>query len=165
MSAKCTPTDTMSSTSTLASASDWYATRYSSGPIGVTSASVSAICTSSGGFCGASQIVRADTAMGSANMPASRRATRRRPLPQAHRLHDVHHRRERRHAEQQPHRARHLAELEIAHRERREGHVLALRHEDHAGDREHQHDGDRQQRVDRAVGEAVQQQSDARDGS
>ncbi len=76
MSAKCTPTETISSTSTLASASDRYASRYTSGPNGVTSASVSRACTSSGGFCGASQIASADAATGSASVRNARIAMR-----------------------------------------------------------------------------------------
>ncbi len=50
-SAKCTPTETISSTSVLASASGWYASRYSIGPSGITISSVRAICASIGRGC------------------------------------------------------------------------------------------------------------------
>jgi len=56
-SAKCTATATMNSTSTEALASGWKNSRQVIGPSGTTSAIESAICTASGGFCGASHTV------------------------------------------------------------------------------------------------------------
>ncbi len=59
--------------------------------------------------------------------------------------------------EQQPGAARQLALVECAERESAVGHDLAGRDEDDARDGEHEHEGERQQRVDRAVDDAVLQ--------
>ncbi len=82
----------------------------------------------------------------------------------ARRIDDVEQRRHCREAEQQPDRPRHPAELEQRERQRAEGDELALRDEDDARDREDEDDRERQQRIDGAVGDAVEQQ-DAGDRS
>lgn len=63
--AKCTATDTISSSSVVPSAIGWYTSRYTNGPIGTTIASVSAICASIGSGCAAKLRVTANTASGS----------------------------------------------------------------------------------------------------
>ena len=70
----------------------------------------------------------------------------------------VHGRRQHRQNQQQPDRARHLAGLQYGQGQRTIGDELALWDEDDAGDREHQHGGQAQQRVDGAVGQSVQHQ-------
>ena len=66
----------MNSTSTEACASGWYASRYSIGPSGTTSAAVNAICTASPGSRGATQTAAAATATGSATWTAAMRGSR-----------------------------------------------------------------------------------------
>ena len=66
-----------------------------------------------------------------------------------------------RHADQQPDRAGRLAELQARERQRAVGDELARRDQDDARDGEHQHQRERQQRVDRAVGDAVLRSGDA----
>jgi hypothetical protein len=73
-------------------------------------------------------------------------------------LHAVHRGGHGRQDQQQPHRARHLAGLQDGERQRAVRDELALRNEDDARDREHQHRRQPEQRVDGAVGEAVEQQ-------
>ncbi len=84
---KCSATETISSTSTLASASGWYATRYSSGPSAVTVASVSSTWTKKGSCIGASHHTSAATKTGapihSARRPGSRCAWPRCTHPHA----------------------------------------------------------------------------------
>ena len=159
MSAKCTPTETISSTSTrrvgellVGEAVDERAERRDDRQRQQRSARAAAACS------GAAHSVTAATTTG-----ASERAQRA--------AHERRGGRPRRSAsttsssaasdgerEQQPDRARHLAELQQRERQRAEGDELALRDEDDARDREHQHDRQRQQRVDGAVGDAVEQQ-------
>jgi hypothetical protein len=60
--------------------------------------------------------------------------------------------------EQQPHRAGHLPGLENGQRECAVGDELALRNEDDPGNREQEDDAHAQQRVHRAVGQAIHRQ-------
>ena len=68
------------------------------------------------------------------------------------------------HRHRQPRGARHLARRQRGIGQRAIGDELALRNQDHAGDREHQHQRQAEQRIDRAVGNAVlhQEQHDRR---
>ena len=80
-------------------------------------------------------------------------------------LQAIHHVCQRRSAgqdQQEPHRARHHTGLQHGQGERAKGHELALRNEDDPRDREQQHGGQRQQRVDGAIGDTVERE-DARD--
>ena len=83
---------------------------------------------------------------------------RRRGQAAPDRVGEVEQRRQRRQPEQQPDRPRHLAELQQRERQRAVGDELALRDEDDPRDREHEHRRQRQQRVDGAVGDAVEEQ-------
>ena len=76
VSAKCTPTETISSTSTDASASRWYANRYTSGPSGVTMASVSNTCDAIGQLRGCASAHTSTSANGSASVVAASRHAR-----------------------------------------------------------------------------------------
>ena len=68
------------------------------------------------------------------------------------------------HRHRQPRGARHLAGRQRGVGQRAVGDELALRNQDHAGDGEHQHQRKAEQRIDRAVGNAVlhQEQHDRR---
>ena len=70
----------------------------------------------------------------------------------------VEHERDRAHQNGEPDGARHLAGREQCIGERAKGDELTLRNEDNAGDREDQHEGKAQQRVDRPVGDPVLKQ-------
>ena len=59
------------------------------------------------------------------------------------------------HRQRKPRRARHLARRQRCVGERAVGHEFALRNQDHAGHREHQHQRKAEQRIDRAIGDAV----------
>ncbi len=68
------------------------------------------------------------------------------------------------HRDRQPRGARHLAGRQRGIGQRAVGDELALRNQDHAGDGEHQHQREAEQRIDRAIGNAVlhQEQHDRR---
>ena len=72
-----------------------------------------------------------------------------------HGVGEVEQKRNRAQTQQQPHRAGNLLRLQAGQRQRTEGEELALRHEDHARDGEHQHQRQRHQRIDGAAGEPV----------
>ena len=158
-------TETMSSTSTLASASGWYATGRAAGRARVTSASVSRICAQNGSSAArATTTTRGDRR---AERPVQRASCRGMPaaLRRARRQRIRFHRaRDDRHADEQADGAGRLAELQAGERQRAVGDELAGRHPDHARDGEDQHQRQREQRVDRAVGDAVlrQQREDRR---
>ena len=73
---------------------------------------------------------------------------------------DLHRQRQGRKYHEQAGGAWHLAQVEHGQRQRPVGDELALRHQDDARHREHQHQRKRQQRVDRAVGDAVLQEEE-----
>ena len=62
------------------------------------------------------------------------------------------------HRDREPRRARHLAGRQHGVAERAVGDEFALRDQDHAGDGKHQHQRQPEQRIDRAIGDAVLQQ-------
>jgi hypothetical protein len=80
------------------------------------------------------------------------------PIALARGAHDLEEAGDDGHRREQARDARCLAELQSGERERAVGDELARRHPDHARDREHQHQREREQRVDRAVGDAVLRQ-------
>jgi len=62
------------------------------------------------------------------------------------------------HRQRQPRRARHLTGRQHGVAQRAEGNEFALRDQDHARDGKHQHQCQPEQRIDRAIGDAVLQQ-------